>query len=217
MNYVVIDLEYNQPFLFNDGTRTEPVPECPFEIIQIGAVKLNREFEIIDKVNIMIKPKLYDKIHPYVRDITGIDEAMLENCIDFTQGYKDFIKFIGKGKNIFCVWGNNDIKELCRNILYYNLSDNFLPKSYINVQSLSSRHFSRPGGMCIGLKNAVELLEIETDIPFHNALNDAIYTAMILKRVKSEDMPVVTFQTDQYKPLNKTAVKPNLVCNGNSL
>ena len=41
MNYIVLDLEFNQAFPFKSGKKVEPNPECPFEIIQIGAVKLN--------------------------------------------------------------------------------------------------------------------------------------------------------------------------------
>ena len=39
MHYIVLDLEFNQSFPFKTGKKTEPVAECPFEIIQIGAVK----------------------------------------------------------------------------------------------------------------------------------------------------------------------------------
>ncbi len=214
MNYVVIDLEYNQPFAFGDGTITELVPECPFEIIQIGVVKLDEKFNIKSKINILIKPQLYKKIHPYVKEITGLDETILENSMGFTDGYKELIKFIGKTKSILCVWGNNDIKELSRNILYYNLNDVGIPKSFINVQSLTSRHFSKPNGMCIGLKNAVELLNIKIDHIFHDALNDAVYTAKILQKVQQEDMPINDFQVSQYKPIIKPIIKPNILTLG---
>ena len=36
MNYIVLDLEFNQAFPFKSGKKVEPNPECPFEIIQIG-------------------------------------------------------------------------------------------------------------------------------------------------------------------------------------
>ena len=45
MNYIVLDLEFNQAFPFKSGKKVEPNPECPFEIIQIGAVKLNERFD----------------------------------------------------------------------------------------------------------------------------------------------------------------------------
>ena len=49
MNYIVLDLEFNQPYNFKTGKRSPLVAECPFEIIQIGAVKLDENFNITGK------------------------------------------------------------------------------------------------------------------------------------------------------------------------
>ena len=72
MNYIVLDLEFNQPFHFKTGFQTTLHPDCPFEIIQIGAVKLNEQFTILDEFNILIKPVIYPRIHPYVEKITNL-------------------------------------------------------------------------------------------------------------------------------------------------
>ena len=31
MNYIVLDLEFNQAFPFKSGKKVEPNPECPFD------------------------------------------------------------------------------------------------------------------------------------------------------------------------------------------
>lgn len=77
MNYIVLDLEFNQAFPFKSGKKVEPNPECPFEIIQIGAVKLNEHFEQLDSFNCMISPQIYPRLHPFVEKITGIRPKML--------------------------------------------------------------------------------------------------------------------------------------------
>ena len=74
MHYIVLDLEFNQSFPFKTGKKTEPVAECPFEIIQIGAVKLNENFDILEEFNYMIRPQIYPRLHPFVEKITGIRE-----------------------------------------------------------------------------------------------------------------------------------------------
>ena len=48
MYYIVLDLEFNQPFHFKTGFQTTLHPDCPFEIIQIGAVKLDEKFAMLD-------------------------------------------------------------------------------------------------------------------------------------------------------------------------
>ena len=55
MNYIVFDLEWNQ----NPDGRRHPDSRLPFEIIEIGAVKLNEKREIVDIFQCLIKPKVY--------------------------------------------------------------------------------------------------------------------------------------------------------------
>ncbi len=59
MNYIVFDLEWNQ----NPDGRRHPDSRLPFEIIEIGAVKLNEKREIVDTFQCLIKPKVYHWIH----------------------------------------------------------------------------------------------------------------------------------------------------------
>ena len=64
MNYIVFDLEWNQ----NPDGRKHPDSRLPFEIIEIGAVKLNEKREIIDTFQCLIKPKVYHWIHDSIHD-----------------------------------------------------------------------------------------------------------------------------------------------------
>ena len=52
MNYIVLDLEWNQAA--NKKNRYAKI--LPFEIIEIGAVKLNDSFQIIDTFQEVIRP-----------------------------------------------------------------------------------------------------------------------------------------------------------------
>ena len=45
MNYIVFDLEWNQ----SPGGKRWSNSRLPFEIIEIGAIKLNEEKEIVDR------------------------------------------------------------------------------------------------------------------------------------------------------------------------
>lgn len=194
MNYIVLDLEFNQPFPFKNGRQTVLNPECPFEIIQIGAVKLNDEFEQTDSFNFLIKPKIYNRMHPFVEKITGITLEQIKNCPSFPEAYNAFIDFIGQEKNILCTWGIDDIKSLYKNILYYNLDTRLISDQYINVQNFATSYLNYEQGKSIGLKNAVVDLNIEIETQFHNALNDADYTAKIFKIVRPQKLKAETFQ-----------------------
>ena len=67
MNYVILDLEFNQPFDFDSKEKTSINFSIPFEIIQIGAVKLNPSLEVLDKFESLVKPNLYKRMHPHVQ------------------------------------------------------------------------------------------------------------------------------------------------------
>ena len=56
MNVIVMDLEWNQNSV---GKRDRDSNKPIFEIIEIGAVKLDENYEIIDKFSQLIKPQIY--------------------------------------------------------------------------------------------------------------------------------------------------------------
>lgn len=196
MKYIVLDLEFNQAFNFKTGKKTVLNPKMPFEIIQIGAFKLNSQFIIEEKFNCFVAPKLYKRIHPIVKSLTGITEEILADTITFPNAYESFISFLGNEEYTLCTWGIDDIKSLFRNILYHKCDHEIILKNYINIQALATKHLNYDAGSSIGLKKAVEFLEIEQKGDFHDALNDAYYTSKVFQIVHSETMDVKIFNID---------------------
>lgn len=188
MNYIIYDLEFNQAF--EKGAKNSTLP---FEIIQIGALKINEDMEIIDSFNRLIKPTLYTEIHPYVENLTKITTDMVNTNDSFPEVYDDFVKFIGKEDFVSCVWGVCDIRELIKNIQYHNLNllDDF--KTYIDIQNFVCKLLKCHKGVKIGLKDAVEYFKIPIDSEFHDASNDAYYTAEIFKKLYSSQLKPQTY------------------------
>ena len=186
LNYIVMDLEFNQSFDFQDGTKVVVEPACSFEIIQIGLVKLDADFNILETLELNIRPTLYKRIHPFVAKITGITHKdIYGGAQTFPKSFDKICEFIGAPSNVFAVWGGTDMTLLFRNINYHKLPISGIPVKFIDVQALASRKLKHASGTSIGLKNAVSAFEIAQDEPFHNALGDALYTAKILDIVRS--------------------------------
>ena len=61
MNYVVLDMEWNQAITYADMVK-DPV-FLTGEIIQIGAVMLNDEFHAISSFNGRVLPQYYTELH----------------------------------------------------------------------------------------------------------------------------------------------------------
>lgn len=188
MNYIIYDLEFNQkhPDVIEIDGDTSSL--LPFEIIQIGALKLNEKFETIDTFNSLVKPLVHTTIHPYVENLTKINKETLNLCKSFPDIYEDLIKFIGTEETILCVWGVVDVKELLRNIKFHNLSTSSISRNYIDIQQYASKYYNSPKGCRIGLRSTVEILNISINNEFHDAFNDAYYTAEVFKRLYNDSM-----------------------------
>ena len=59
MHYIVLDLEWNQPTSFNTPVFRQIGDSLLFEVIQIGAVKLDDQFTLLDELSIPIRPTHY--------------------------------------------------------------------------------------------------------------------------------------------------------------
>ena len=192
MNYIIFDLEYNQQHP-DDINPSEPKPPLLFEIIQIGAIKLTKDLKPISVFNSLVKPNIHLKLHPYVENLTKINIDDLNKSQNFKSVYTDFINFIGQEENILVVWGISDIKELIKNIEFYNLDSSKISNKYIDIQSYVSKLFKLPKGQKISLKNAVEALNITVEGEFHDAFFDAHYTAEVFKSIYSKKLSPSTF------------------------
>ena len=194
MQYIVFDLEFNQ-YCSTLHSLDEKMSQCPFEIIQIGALKLDINYNTLDTFNRYIKPILYPQISPFISELTGITTEQLLLEALFPDVYNEYMEFIGKGDTVFCTWGMSDMKELFRNVEYHHLDKKRLPNMYINIQPYASKHLDTPPSKLLSLQAAVELLKILTPYEYHNALYDAYYTAEIFKKV---NFP--TIQPKRYDP-----------------
>ena len=177
MHYIVFDLEWNQAAgkIGHDGG-------LPFEIVEIGAVKLSRRMRIEDRFEEVIKPKIYPRMHYMTTKIIQLDKDDLEHGKPFPEVMDSFLKWCG-GKYMFCIWGTLDITELQRNMCYYGMEElTHKPLPFLDVQKLYSLAYE-DGKVRRALEYAVDELNIEKDEPFHRADNDAYYTARVLEQI----------------------------------
>ena len=77
--YIVLDLEWNQSPLGKDGS----MDRLPFEIIEIGAVKLNASLQIISEFRRLIRPRVYRQMHFKKMCIRDSQEAVRHLFIPF--------------------------------------------------------------------------------------------------------------------------------------
>ena len=83
MNYIVFDMDWNQPFSKESAIQS-PI-YLSGEIIQIGAIKLNEKAEAIDCIDLLIAPTFYKKLHHRIKKMTGITKEELQGKPRFKE------------------------------------------------------------------------------------------------------------------------------------
>lgn len=64
------------------------------EIVEIGAVKLDREYRLVDRYSCYVKPE-YGPIHKRITQLTGITDADVAQAKPFAPAMEDFAAWIG--------------------------------------------------------------------------------------------------------------------------
>ena len=185
MDYIIFDLEWNQSS--HPGEVDENGNALPFEIVEIGAVKLNENRDMIGEFSELIKPQIYHEMHYITSKLIHLQMEQLEKGKPFTEVMEQFLEWCGEDC-IFCTWGPLDLLELQRNMRYYGmepLSDK--PIRYYDIQKLFSIAYEDKKSRR-SLEYAIDMLGIHKDIPFHRAFSDAYYTAQVFDMIED---PVV--------------------------
>lgn len=178
-NYIIFDLEWNQ----SPEGKENSIERMPFEIIELGAVKLDDTLRQVSEFHCLITPQVYTQLHFKISEVTHMDiQELKQEGRLFAEAIEDFLEWCGQDCR-FCTWGSMDLTELQRNMEYYKMEIPFeRPLCYYDVQKL----YGLVKGNIrekMSLDRAVEELGINQDRPFHRALDDAYYTGRVLQEM----------------------------------
>lgn len=177
MNYIVLDLEWNQGRKDSWSSK-----RLPFEVIEIGAAKLDDSFNLIDQYGSIVKPRLHRHLHPAIRELLSYDETLLRTGRPFEEVFKEFENWCGDDY-IFCTWGTLDLVHLQQNMDYYYFDQLPSPLKYYNIQEIYAKTKLGDSNIHPSLEKAVEKMKIPIDGAFHCAKNDAYYTAKVFQKM----------------------------------
>ncbi len=182
MNYIVFDLEWNQ----SPTGKEDEHKELPFEIIEIGAVKLDSSLNIISQFCETIRPQVYPELHHIIQEITHFNTKELKQSRTFIEVFRDFMNWCGDDF-MMCTWGPMDVTELQRNMKFYNFPLFKTPVFFYDIQKIFSIIYEDRKTRR-SLEWAIDYLNIEKDISFHRALSDAHYTFRVMKNFDISDI-----------------------------
>jgi len=184
MDYIVLDMEWNQPWPGSPSSQKQLPVAIRGEIIQIGAVRVTEAGQVADEFQIMVRPKVYRHLNRRVSKLTGIKETRLrEEGIPFPEAMERFHSWCGEDI-IFLTWGFDDIGILRENLRLYDLDESWTDRWY-NAQMIFNAQTDGSTSQK-ALKTAMELCGIEASRPAHDALGDAYHTALICAKLDLE-------------------------------
>ena len=174
-NLVLFDLEWNigyQPFIFNYHGVQQTFRG---EIIEIGAVKIDEDANVLDTFSIHLRPRIFRCLQHHIAKVTGLTQEDLDKGEPIIQGLRRFMKWCGPDAE-FAEWGMDDVPVLKQNLFLCNL-DESRPTVWYDLQQLFLREYPRKEGEGMKLENVVTRMGIPLERPFHDALSDTLYTA----------------------------------------
>ena len=181
MNYIVLDMEWNQPWPGSPSAKKVLPVQIRGEIIQIGAVRVTEDQQVTDEFQVLVKPKYYRRLNRRVSKLTGIKESqLLAEGVSMNEAMARFRQWCGEDV-IFLTWGFDDITILRENLRLYGIDDSWVQKWY-NAQMIFNAQTDGSTSQK-ALKTAMEIFEIEATRPAHDALGDAYHTALICAKL----------------------------------
>ena len=203
-NYVVIDLEMCKTYqsIMNQKTNYKQ------ELIQIGAIALNENYEIVSTFSTFVSPE-FGKIDSYIKNLTGISEKDTKNAPCAKEALELFTSWLPKNATIIA-WSKNDEKQI-RNEFHRkhfkipNLCETF--GSWIDCQQMFSAKIKN--NKKYKLSEALAIANIYYDYGAHDALVDAKNTALLFAKMQLNEnfelSPYFMKENDQNYLLNSAS------------
>lgn len=194
-----MDLEWNNAYM-------KSAQKFVNEIIEIGAVKLNEQLEIVDTYSELIKPKVSRKLRSRIKDLTHLTNEDVSGGKPLEEAIAQLEEWAGEDA-LFMTWGDTDIRTMLTNFKYFLKIDSipFIGR-YADLQRYCQCFINMENVQQAGLSYAAECLQIDAEkYPHHRALDDSLLSAECFVKVydkeKLEDF-IKICDADFYARLN---------------
>ncbi len=184
MNYVVVDLEWNQAMSSKSSVFNKLPIHLSGEIIEIGAVKLREDMSPGEEYTIDVKPVYFRRMHYKVKKITGFDKERLAHGIAFADALEQLRRWCGEDVT-FITWGNDDQRIMEQNIIIHDLDWDWIA-GWVNLQLIYNLQTGGDKNQK-SLASAMEHFEIEQTRIAHDALGDAYNTALVASKLDMDE------------------------------
>ncbi|MGN1031166.1 MAG: exonuclease domain-containing protein [Butyricicoccaceae bacterium] len=200
-SHIFLDFEMNPVPREVRSSFPEEMRSVGAEIIEIGAVKLDLEYRLIDRFSCFVRPR-YAPIAPHITELTGIRDQDVEHALYLEDALVQFSEWIGTGHIRLYSWSMTDLFQLEDECWLKDIDppEQLLSRwmdfqrIYTHLMGISRRH-------PLSLKNALGSAACTFDGEAHRAVHDAENSAMLLAMVhRGEHLERTKVVRDLMKP-----------------
>ncbi len=182
MHYIILDMEW-------DGAYHKQHKRFVNQILQIGAVKLDKKFNIVDIFDVTIKSSISKRVSKRFVELTGITKEMMLEGIPLSQAVRQYNDWLGND-TVTITWSNSDLYTIAENEKFLLENQKFKIEKYLDLQKFMEGELRLLGHELksqVSLSHAAELLGITTEnYDLHNAKDDSLLCAALLKKHYNE-------------------------------
>ena len=213
MSYTILDLEWDSAYL--------PAKDRYInQILQIGAVKLNNNFKVIDTFERTVRPSIGEKVSDRFVKLTGITREDLSAGVPLATAVLEYNAWLDED-TVTMTWSKSDLYTVMDNEKTLIKGIKFNIEYYVDLQSYIQNEMRLLGYEVksqIALSDAAEKLGVKIDgLELHTAKDDSLVCAALLKKYFNKkrffEMVEDTSQNNFFKRL---AFKPEFIDDINS-
>ena len=178
MRYIILDLEWNNVYFKKENRFIN-------EILQIGAVCLNEDLDVIDTFEINVRSALTTKLSNKVIRLTGITNEDMLSGVSLEEAISAYNNWAADD-SVTMSWSNSDLYAIIENTNIFKLKETFKISRYLDLQTYVQGELKLSGVQInnqISLINAAIMLDISTEnFVLHTAKDDSYVASLILKK-----------------------------------
>ena len=187
MKYIFVDFE----MLNIDKKHKAQKRICKQEIIEIGAVMFDENYNEISSFKKYIKPEFSDRVSKKIQELTGITNSTLENQGNIEEGLAEFTTWaLSEDSQIeVYAWSDSDLIQIEKECELKNISIEgnlaTLVTNWNNLQDSFDKAVNAKNST--SLANAIYAFDSDFEGQMHDALDDARNTAIIHQKLQDSE------------------------------
>lgn len=184
MNYIILDLEWDSAYSARHKRFIN-------QILQIGAVRLDGNFNITDTFEQTVRSSVSKKVSGRFAALTGITTEKMRDGIPFDEAVDRYNEWAGKD-TVTMTWSDSDLYSIKENEeCLLSGGRKFAVEKYLDLQKFVQGELKKAGyedKNQISLSAAAQLLGVDTEgLELHTAKDDSLLCVALLKKCYNKE------------------------------